>query len=411
VRVAFVIKDLRLSGGVGVVIEHARHLVANHEFEVTLVHAGERSPDDWPFRHLAHLEVLSPDEAAARTYDVAVSTWWQTAASLFDLTADRYVSFVQSLEERFYAQGDANRFAAALSLNLPVTFVTEAQWLARALDAMRPGTRTFYVRNGIAKDVFAPPQHVTPSFDAPLRILVEGSRRTAFKGVEEALAAAGAMSEERHVTLVTPDDSGADAPEPDRTLQALSQADMAAAYAETDVVLKLSRVEGMSGPPLEGFHKGATCVVTPVTGHEEYVRHLVNGLIVDWDDLAGTTRALDLLARDRSLLHGLRSGALATAKAWPSWDQQATVMAAVLRAIHRSAPPSPRPLGRRLARDHQAIVGEAQRQHLLATYAQAQLAETRALRAFRWGLAVRDVALVFLRPARKLRARLRRRRA
>ena len=71
-------------------------------------------------------------------------------------------------------------------------------------------------------------------------------------------------------------------------------------------MLKLSTVEGMSGPPLEGFHRGATCVITPVTGHEEYVVHGYNGLITDWDDLGGAARQLDLLARDRRLLHFLR---------------------------------------------------------------------------------------------------------
>ena len=53
-------------------------------------------------------------------------------------------------------------------------------------------------------------------------------------------------------------------------------------------MLKLSRVEGMFGPPLEGFHMGATCVVTAVTGHEEYVEHGENGLVVEWDDPAGS---------------------------------------------------------------------------------------------------------------------------
>jgi hypothetical protein len=82
---------------------------------------------------------------------------------------------------------------------------------------------------------------------------------------------------------------------------------------------------------------GATTVTTSVSGHDEYVRHGWNGLVVDWDDLRGTARALDLLARDRRLLHFLRHNALRTATAWPSWDQQGTVMAGVLRAI-RGAP-------------------------------------------------------------------------
>ena len=75
--------------------------------------------------------------------------------------------------------------------------------------------------------------------------------------------------------------------------------EMSELYARSDVVLKMSSVEGMFGPPLEGFHRGATCVVTPVSGHEEYVEHGWNGLLTDWEDLRGTARQLDLL-RHRS---------------------------------------------------------------------------------------------------------------
>jgi hypothetical protein len=55
----------------------------------------------------------------------------------------------------------------------------------------------------------------------------------------------------------------------------------------------------------------------------------------------GTSRALDLLGRDRLLLHFLRHNALRTAASWPSWEQQGAVMAAILRTIHREPPPSP----------------------------------------------------------------------
>jgi hypothetical protein len=122
-------------------------------------------------------------------------------------------------------------------------------------------------------------------------------------------------------------------------LTRLDHAEMARLYAETDVVLKLSRVEGMFGPPLEGFHLGATCVVSPVTGHDEYVEHGFNGVVVDWDDVKGAGRWLDVLARDRRLLHHLRSNALETARGWPSWEQSGQFMAAALREIRRRPPP------------------------------------------------------------------------
>jgi hypothetical protein len=119
----------------------------------------------------------------------------------------------------------------------------------------------------------------------------------------------------------------------------------------------------MYGPPLEGFHRGATVVTTEVTGHEEYVVHGVNGMVVDWDDVRGTARMLDLLAKDRDLLHELRVNALETAKAWPSLDDSAAEMAAALRAIAQAPPPSPYAHVERLLADVRAGT-EQHRLHL-----------------------------------------------
>ncbi len=95
---------------------------------------------------------------------------------------------------------------------------------------------------------------------------------------------------------------------------------------------------------------GATCVVTPVSGHDEYVRHGVNALLCDWDDPRGTARQLDLLARDRDLLHELRRGALATAAAWPSWEQQSDEMYDALQRDRRRAGARPDRRRERVAR-------------------------------------------------------------
>jgi hypothetical protein len=114
---------------------------------------------------------------------------------------------------------------------------------------------------------------------------------------------------------------------------------MPALYSSCDVLVKLSNAEGMFGPPLEGFHMGATCVTTEVTGHDEYIEHGRNALLVDWDDRTGTTRQLELLARDRRLLHELRCNALATAGGWPGWDQATQFMALALRRIEASKQP------------------------------------------------------------------------
>ncbi len=337
-KVAFLVNDLQLSGGVGVVLEHARALAARDDFDVTLVLAREQELDPWRYEQLRGVAVSDLADARDAQFDIAVATWWATTYALFDLAAERYAYFVQSLEDRFYHQHEADRIPAGLTLDLPVAFITEASWIADSIAELRPGAQVHLVRNGIDKSVFASPAQPAPS-DGPLRVLVEGSLTSWFKHVADALHAAARMTEPARVTLVSGDHVHAKGQPYDRIVGPLTHREMAAEYAQTDVVLKLSSVEGMFGPPLEGMHMGATCVVTPVSGHEEYVRHGVNGLLCDWDDPRGTARQLDLLARDRALLTRLRSAALDTARAWPSWEQQGEAMAGALRAIADGAAP------------------------------------------------------------------------
>jgi glycosyltransferase involved in cell wall biosynthesis len=375
VRAAFLLQDLQLSGGVGVIVEHAAQLRRHHGVDATLVLTRAQEHPDWGYRGLADLPVLPFAQAAEQEWDVAVSSWWQTTSVLFELRARRHVSFVQLLEDSTYADGTPERMAAALSTALPVRFVTEARWIAELLEDLQPGNRVHYVRNGIPKDVFASPDAVAPaSAAAPLRIVLEGARHYVAKGVDDALAAVAAMREPAHVTWVSPHPAAA--PDGvDEVLHGLSHAEMAALFARSHVLVKLSRAEGMYGPPLEAFHMGATVVTTPVTGHDEYVVHGENGLVVGWDDQRGTARTLDLLARDRRLLHELRCGALRTARAWPDWSQSSSWMALVLRRILAEPEPSPAASGRRLVSDFSSVVAEAQEERRLLDQERAARAQ------------------------------------
>lgn len=344
-KLAFLLHDLQLSGGVGVAVQHARELAGRHGHDVALVLTHDQQQEPWQFAGLEHLRVESLAAARRERFDIAIATWWETTFSLFELQADRYASFTQSLEDRFYRPGVPERTCAALTQGLPIAFVTEARWIADTIAQLQPQAQCLYVRNGIDKQVFASPERLEVRSGQPLRIVVEGNPEVWFKDVRAALKSVEQMAEPHHLTLVTGAREAVDSDAPDAVVGPLSQREMAQLYAGSDVVLKLSRVEGMYGPPLEGFHMGATCVTTPVTGHEEYVEHGWNGLVVDWDDTAGTARALDLLARDRRLLHFLRTNALATARTWPSWEQSGAFMAAALAAIRRA--PAAAPAGAR----------------------------------------------------------------
>ena len=103
------------------------------------------------------------------------------------------------------------------------------------------------------------------------------------------------MREPVHTTLVALEPPAGDL-SVDSVVGGLGPAEMAALYRDSDVLLKLSRVEGLGLAPVEGFHSGLPCVVTPYTGHEEYARHVPAFLPrpIPWRGAAGDSGGFSL---------------------------------------------------------------------------------------------------------------------
>lgn len=316
-------------------VEHASRLARDHGFDVTLAITHHPDEAPWPYPGLDEVRVAALDDVLAEPFDLAVATWWETVIHLTRVATKRAAYFVQSLEDRFYPPEDASRGLAGLTYQLGLPVLTEAGWIARYFAEVDPSLPCFLVPNGVDKDVF-PVAGAPDRSDGPLRILIEGNPQDPIKGVPDAVAATRMMREPASVTVVAARGGTVDG---FPVVGPLAQRDLSDLMARTDVLLKLSRVEGMAGPPLEGFHRGATAVLTPVTGHEEYVQHGWNALLAGWDDPRGTARQLDLLARDRDLLHFLRTNALRTAADWPDWDTAAARMADALRAAAEAPGP------------------------------------------------------------------------
>ena len=175
--------------------------------------------------------------------------------------------------------------------------------------------------------------------DGPLRILIEGQHTLWFKGVDDALDAVSRMREPHTATLVALDPTDAPAQEGLEVIGGLKPDEMREQYARHDVLLKLSRVEGLPLPLVEACHVGVPCVVTPFTGHDEVIRHGENGLVVGFDDVDGAAAALDLLARDRSLLRRLSAGAIESMSGWPSADEAAAAFATALTEVAEAPEP------------------------------------------------------------------------
>lgn len=353
-RVCFLVPELGRSGGAETIRSYAGALEARG-FEVDLLAAHDAPP-------------------AREPYDVAVATWWATASRLWDVPARRRAVLLQSVESRFYEERHFfERLAAEEVLALPVAYVAVAGWIRDLLVEIRPDASCAVVRGGVDKEAFAP--RPRPERDGPLRVVVDGQPSMWFKGVREAVEAARAMEEAVELTVLAGDPREAgEAGEGARVVGGLDAVGVAAVYAESDVLVKLSRVEGLGLGPIEAAHVGTPAVVTPYTGHEEHVVHGRNGLVVGIDDAPGTARALDRLARDRALRRRLSEGALESARAWPSSDAAADGFAAALRAIAEGPEPDAEPALAALAAARRRRL-ELTREHVRQAEAELQRAE------------------------------------
>jgi glycosyltransferase involved in cell wall biosynthesis len=217
-----------------------------------------------------------------------------------------------------------------------------ARWLEDLVTELRPDARCWLVPNGIDKSLFEP-REASAEPDGPLRILIEGQHTLWFKGVDDALDAVSRMREPHTATLVALDPTAAPAQEGLDVVGGLRPDEMREQYARHDVLLKLSRVEGLPLPLVEACHVGVPCVVTPFTGHDEVIRHGENGLVVGFDDPSGTAATLDLLARDHQLLRRLSAGAVESMSAWPSADQAAAAFATALTEVAEGPEPPAAP--------------------------------------------------------------------
>jgi hypothetical protein len=104
-------------------------------------------------------------------------------------------------------------------------------------------------------------------------------------------------------------------------------------FQQYDVLLKLSRVEGMFGPPLEMFSQGGTAITYTVTGSDEYMVHGENSLLVPPHDRRQLPRYLEWLSASPAYLDRLRAGALRTARAFPDWETSIGQFDAELRRL------------------------------------------------------------------------------
>jgi O-antigen biosynthesis protein len=329
-RVGIVLTSLSLSGGTSIIFDKLENVSNNFEMTILLPSAGAlKHGNDFAadIKKLGlKIAFLNED---MQEFDLVICTFWATVPLVLrsGLRAKKFLFFCQSIEDRFYSDpkapllSEVNRAQVVYGLDIPT--ITEASWIKRTLE-LRPGQpeKVALSFNPILLEQIAPKPIAAYRgvSNNKLVIVIEGHEAW-FKGVQGALSAVrlvrdvdlevhvvGAMVKVKrmpgNIKLVNH--------------KKLTRYEFQKLLASSDVLIKNSQVEGMYGPPLESFSLGTTCITSSVTGHEEFVRHLDNALVVDIDDVYCISKWVRSLHNDRDLLERLSSNAKKTAAVWAS---------------------------------------------------------------------------------------------
>jgi glycosyltransferase involved in cell wall biosynthesis len=324
-KVAFLCNEPGISGGINVIFHHAMGLV-REGMTVAIVCGVDVTPSHLAWHRIAgmayhpNLLWLNFETVMHHEFDIAIATWWRTYFDLWKIKAKKYAYFVQSIESRFYPMSEmVVRNAVDATYDARIGFITEARWIKDYLSRMH-GHNAGLAFNGLDKSIYNEADDAAmPRQQGKLRVLVEGAVDAEFKNVPASvrLAREGGADE---VWLLTASPVSS-WPGVDRVFSRLPQNQTAAVYRSCDVVLKLSFVEGMFGPPLEMFHCGGTAIVYDVTGHDEYIIHGQNALVAKSNDEAAVRRFISQLRASPAFLLALKDNARETADAWPDWTE------------------------------------------------------------------------------------------
>ncbi len=324
-KICFLVGSMAISGGTYVIIQHAAYL-QHHGYDVTLAVQEPFTTQTLVWHDLIpQLRCVPIDIATRETFDLVIATWWKTALELRHFNSPHYAYFVQSIESLFYPADEVPlRALVDATYQLPCAYVTEATWIQEHL-AKGYGHEVRLVRNGIRKDIYrlTGAAMATRDHKTQPRVLVEGHFGVAFKNTALGVRLAREAGAKNLWVL-----TGSPVRWIPGTSRVFSRVPMHVTpdiYRSCDILVKLSTVEGMFGPPLEIFHCGGTAIVFDVTGHDEYIVNGQNACVVQRGNLDGVVATLSRLLNDRHELARLQAGALQTATTWVSWDESSAV--------------------------------------------------------------------------------------
>ena len=244
--------------------------------------------------------------------DKAVATLWDTVDFLkrYPRLGERFY-LVQNFETDFILPGNYLRLIAnSTYFDNSLKFLTISKWCVDWLQN-RFGQEVNFARNGIDVEQFYP---VARDFSSDkIRILIEGDCSSEYKNVDESFMITNRLNSDKYeIWYMTYTGTKKSFYRIDRNLGAVPHDDVADIYRQCHILLKTSKLESFSYPPLEMMATGGFVVARPNGGNAEYLIDNENCLLYSPGDYEGAVDAIERISSDVDLRLRLIEGSRKT---------------------------------------------------------------------------------------------------
>lgn len=320
-RIAYVIENGGIFGGVRIVAEHLNRLTERGHFAALIL--KENAPINWlpGLRFPQYWAGSMPVDPAS--FDVVVgtglSTWEQAAGK--DFGKARRFALVQMLDHLFHPAADHKGMLPRYKL--PLRFITISKWLTREVAKLsgQGPERVFQINNGIDLNLFYP-DNMLPRDPDRLRIVIEGHTMNLAKDGEEMMYKAALAAKTRYGSDIEIIGFSQFPPrrEFDRFWYRPDQNKIREIYSAGDIFLKASVLEGNPGPHFEAMACGFAAVCTAINEGDDDLHHEENCLKVRYGDQEGFEANMFRLIEGANLRRALAANALTWVQQHKRWD-------------------------------------------------------------------------------------------
>jgi glycosyltransferase involved in cell wall biosynthesis len=312
-HIGFFLPSLEISGGIRVVLVHSLFLQENG-YDVDLI-VPESNIDFITFQgHKFNVIGLNKDTIACQ-YDIIVATFYTTLIPVLNYyKAKRRLYLVQGYETDFYTYGDFLRGEAEKTYNMRfgVEYITISKWCKTWL-MEKYNHNSRFAPNGIFLNSFI--EHKRNLNKEKIRILIEGDSSSFNKNVDESFKIVEKLDKKKfEIWYISYNGKPKRWYRVDKFFYKVPFEKVSEVYEKCDILIKSSRLESFSFPPLEMMAAGGYCIVAHNSGNEEYLKNEENCLLYKLGDIDGAVKCVEKIISNIDLQQHLYEKGLETAK-------------------------------------------------------------------------------------------------